>query len=106
LSTKFLYPRFDNYYSDWHQLTFVLADTACFIGIYSFSEDSRGKVHSQVFALNLSKFPEEILNFNQEWKWDVFITIFKSVWLHEWLHLVGLSERGVDIAKELGFPVA
>lgn len=106
MSTKFLYPRLDNYYSDWHQLTFTFEKDAKYAGIYVYSEDAHGRVSSQIFALNLSKIPKEVTSFNQDWKWNYFINTFNRIWLHEWLHLVGLTERGINLAKELGFPVA
>jgi len=105
MSNKFLFPRIDNYYSDWHQLTFVLARNERFAGIYYYNEDVLGRVHSQAMALNLSKLNIKHLD-TKEKPWELFIYIFNKIWLHEWLHLVGLTEKGIKLAKEIGFPTA
>lgn len=93
-------PRLDNYYSDWHQLEIVLVKT-CYRGVYVFDEDAHGGVHSQVFAVNV-----HTLKHRPEKNWDGFVKEFSDVWLHEWLHLVGLTDEGIKRAKKLGFPVA
>lgn len=98
MNQRFLFPRLDNYYSDYLQLTFVLEEQSKYRGIYVFEEDIFGNVSFQVFALNLSSFP------NPEKHFEKFINQFNLVWMHEWLHLVGLTDEGVKKAKRLGFP--
>lgn len=93
------YPLLQNYYSDWHQLEIIISDEA-YRGIYVYNETAFGTVTSQTFALNVKR-----LKYGPK-KWDKFLKEFCDVWLHEWLHLVGLSEEGITRLKKLKFPVA
>ena len=98
------FPMLDNYYSDWHQLTFTFEKKGRYYGIYAYEEDQHGGIHSQVFAINLAKFPKDFDSKNSM-EWEFFMNAFLSIWMHEWFHLVGLSEEGIAKIKELGFPV-
>lgn len=99
MSNKFAFPRFDNYYGDYFQLAFSFEKKESYAGLYRYEEDPLGKVYSQFMVMNLSKFSKNVTK-----EWHNFIKIFNIIWLHEFLHLVGLSEKGLRIVKELGFP--
>lgn len=79
------------------------------VAFYGYEEDALGGVHSQVIAINLTKFamarkPKD--KEEEEFLFEMFVNQFILVWLHEWLHLVGLSEIGVNEIRMLGFPIA
>lgn len=108
-STKFLMPRLDNYYSDYLQLSFYYKIKDTKVAFYAYEEDVHGGVHSQVIAINLAKFTHPRKHKDKEvedWLFERFVSQFILVWLHEWFHLIGLSEKGIKIMKELGFPIA
>jgi len=105
------YPMLEAYYSDWHQLEFYFKEwTEGYdqdgklrkfkdYGHFETSEDELGGIHSAVIGINLKNFP------NPEKSFDEFIQMFTFTWLHEYLHLVGLSELGLRILREREFPV-
>jgi len=102
-------PRFDNYYGDYTQLSFYYKEEGTMVAFYGYEEDALGKVYSQVIAINLAKFAMNIRpkdKEEEEMLFEMFVNQFILVWLHEWFHLVGLSEKGLDEIKVLRFPVA
>lgn len=101
MKNKFMLPRLDNYYSDYLQLSFYFEKKDQKLAYYSFEEDNLGRVYSQVMAINLAKIP---INPDTEEGFEFFLNLFISLWHHEFLHLIGLSEEGVTKAKKLGFP--
>ena len=104
-------PLFNAYQSDWHQLYFYYQKfikaynkegkevTFQEYGHYSYSEDQFGNLDEAGIAINLALVP------NPERDLNIFINHFNIVWLHEYLHLIGLSELGLKYLREMGFPV-
>lgn len=103
MSTKFLMPRLDNYYSDYLQLGFYYKEGDKMVAHYTYTEDAYGKVYSQQVSINLAYFPKK---FKFSFQWNGFVQKFIKVWLHEYLHLIGLNEEGLRKVKKLGFPCA
>lgn len=105
------FPLFNSYVSDWHQLYFYYNKiskgydkegnevTYREYGHYSYSEDQFGNLNQAVIGFNLALGPDPEKNL------DIFIKHFNFVWLHEYMHLVGFSEIGLNYLRKMGFPV-
>lgn len=101
MSTKFALPRIDNYYSDYHQLTFYYDKKQKAYAMYTQLVDEYGGVHAQYMAINLA----HVITYEPITIWINFFTDwFMKRWIHEFLHLIGLSELGIRRVNELGFP--
>jgi len=93
---KFAMPRLDNYYSDYHQLTFITESK--YMAYYLTIEDRHGMISEQYMVMNLFHL-HQALNAG----FGAFIHFFIEVWMHEWLHLIGLTDLGVEKVRKLGF---
>lgn len=96
-------PYLDNYYSDYLQLSFYYKKGDIIVAYYGYQEDDMGNVYAQEIAMNLAHFPRSI-RFKFQFRW--MIGRFNEVWLHEYLHLIGLTDDALKIIKKKGFPIA
>jgi len=91
------FPLLENYYSDYLQLTILLDKGKKYLGAYLYTEDAFGIVYSQELVINLSLLPNPLK------KWNKFIKEFSKTWLHEYFHLIGLTEEGIKKVRKIGF---
>ena len=90
-------PYLHNYYSDWAQLGFYYHEFEGWgYGAYFFHETDPYGVHEvHIMMMNLFSFKLAL----EQKGFEAMVQLFLALWYHEYLHLIGLTEKGVTAPK-------
>lgn len=91
-------PYLENYLSDYYQLSFYYRENAKEGAYYENEESMFTSIHQ--ISMNLWA-----LKLSYNCSFDLFIKTFIKYWNHEYFHMIGLTEKGLDIIRELGMNI-
>lgn len=92
-------PYIENYHSDYTQLCFFY-DRSGTIALYSWEEDEFGQECYHLMWINLL-----YLKAFMTWGFDKVVESFMLSWAHEFLHMLGVTDEGVEILRDMGVNV-
>jgi len=89
-------PYLENYSSDYLQLGFFYQEfeKAGIGAYYELEEDQFGYNPTHLMNINLFALKKYL-----DVSWDLMINDFVESWVHEYLHMIGLNEDGLNIIK-------
>jgi len=93
-------PYLENYHSDYIQLAFFYQESdgkSIISGYYEGIEDQFGINSTHIININLWT-----LKLHWQWSWDTMIKEFITTWNHEYLHMLGITDGGMLILREMG----
>jgi len=96
-------PYLDNYVSDYLQLGFFYQESdgkRMICGYYEGQEDAYGTNVSHTININLWTLEKYWLL-----SWDAMMGEFIKTWNHEYLHMLGITDEGMLILREMGMEV-
>jgi len=90
-------PYLHHYYSDWIQLGFFYKEFEGWgCGAYHFHETDAYGVH-EVHIMMMNLFSLKLVL--EQKGFEQMVVLFMMLWEHEYLHLIGFTEKGVTAPK-------